>query len=93
MPLLTPLLPSPIHSQLNYGNKQMLLGAMVIAGYDRAKGGQVFACPIGGTLLPDKWAIDGSGSTFIWGYCDAEYRCGSQTAARLTLHSPTLLPF
>lgn len=35
---------------------------------------QVFACPIGGTLLPERWAIDGSGSTYIWGYCDSEYR-------------------
>lgn len=36
---------------------------------------QVFGCPIGGTLSNEKWTVDGSGSTFIWGYCDSEYRC------------------
>ncbi len=51
------------------------MGALIIAGFDDTKGGQVFGCPIGGTLSEQKWAIDGSGSTFIWGYCDSEYRC------------------
>jgi 20S proteasome subunit beta 1 len=62
------------HTQINYGNKDNLVGALVIAGYDSEKGGQVFGCPIGGTLSKEEWAIDGSGSTFIWGFCDAEYR-------------------
>lgn len=62
--------------QMNYNNKDMLVGALVIAGYDDQQGGQVYGCPIGGTLSKEKWAIDGSGSTFIWGYCDATYRCG-----------------
>lgn len=34
----------------------------------------MYGCPIGGTLASEKWAIDGSGSTFIWGYCDEAYR-------------------
>ena len=36
---------------------------------------QVYGCPISGTLIKEPWAIDGSGSTFIWGFLDAEYRC------------------
>ena len=63
-------------SQLNYQNKDHLVGALIIAGYDEHKGGQVFGCPIGGSLSSEKWAIDGSGSTFIWAYCDSEYRWG-----------------
>ena len=47
---------------------------MVIAGWDAKGGPQVFGCPIGGTLVPERWAVDGSGSTYIWGYCDSEFR-------------------
>lgn len=53
------------------------MGAMVIAGYDEATGGVVYGCPIGGTLAQEQWAIDGSGSTYIWGFCDAEFKCVS----------------
>lgn len=50
------------------------MGALIIAGYDKHGSGQVYGCPIGGTLSKEEWAIDGSGSTYIWGYCDAEFR-------------------
>lgn len=60
--------------QMNYQNKDNLVGALIIAGYDEVKGGLVFGCPIGGTLSSEEWAIDGSGSTFIWGYCDSAFR-------------------
>lgn len=65
---------SACHAQMNYNNKDHLVGALIIAGYDSHKGGQVYGCPIGGTLSCEKWAIDGSGSTYIWGYCDEAYR-------------------
>ena len=74
--------PSP---QMNYQNKDHLVGALIIAGFDDNKGGQVFGCPIGGTLSSEKWAIDGSGSTFIWAYCDSEYRCGQRANSMLRL--------
>ncbi len=60
---------------MNYQNKH-LVGAMIVAGYDEHEGGQVYGCPIGGTLVREAWAIDGSGSTYIWGYCDSAYRWG-----------------
>ncbi len=62
--------------QMNYSNKDSLVGALIIAGYDEHDGqGHVYGCPIGGTLSKESWAIDGSGSTYIWGFCDAAYRC------------------
>lgn len=60
---------------LNYENKQ-LVGAMIVAGWDEELGGQVYGCPIGGTLSQERWATDGSGSTFLWGHLDAEFREG-----------------
>lgn len=66
-------------SRVNYNNKAGLVGAMIVAGWDDKKGGQVFGCPIGGTLAPapaasEGWATDGSGSTYIWGYLDAAWK-------------------
>jgi 20S proteasome subunit beta 1 len=58
---------------INYENKQ-LVGAMIVAGWDEDLGAQVYGCPIGGTVVREKWTTDGSGSTFIWGHLDAEYR-------------------
>lgn len=36
---------------------------------------QVYGCPIGGTIVREQWATDGSGSTFLWGFLDSEYKC------------------
>ncbi len=59
--------------QINYQNKQ-LIGAMLVGGWDEERGGQVYGCPIGGTVVQEKWSTDGSGSTYIWGYLDSAYR-------------------
>lgn len=47
---------------------------MIIAGYDRKHGGQVYSIPLGGSLHKQAYAIGGSGSTYIYGYCDANWR-------------------
>ena len=60
---------------MNYQNKH-LVGAMIVAGWDPVDKGQVYGCPIGGTIVREKWAIDGSGSTFIWGYMDSKFKEG-----------------
>lgn len=71
---------------MNYQNKEMLVGAMIVAGYDDELGGQIYGVPIGGSMVQQKWATDGSGSTYIWGYMDASYRCAS--AKYLGLNTP-----
>jgi 20S proteasome subunit beta 1 len=60
---------------MNYQNKDMLMGALIVAGYDERGGGQVYGCPIGGSLVQEPWAIDGSGSTYIWAALDDGYKC------------------
>lgn len=62
-------------AQMNYQNKEMLVGAMIVAGYDDELGGQIYGVPIGGSMVQQKWATDGSGSTYIWGYMDSSFRC------------------
>lgn len=60
---------------MNYDYKH-LVGAMIVAGWDEVEGGQVYGCPIGGAISREAWTTDGSGSTFLWGYLESEYREG-----------------
>uniref|UniRef100_M4C0F8 Proteasome subunit beta n=1 Tax=Hyaloperonospora arabidopsidis (strain Emoy2) TaxID=559515 RepID=M4C0F8_HYAAE len=59
---------------LCYHNKDRLVAGMIVAGWDKVKGGQVFSIPIGGNMVEQNVAIGGSGSTYIYGLVDAEYR-------------------
>ena len=34
----------------------------------------MYSIPMGGTLVPQKYAIGGSGSSYIYGYCDANFK-------------------
>lgn len=36
----------------------------------------MYNIPLGGGLFRQPWAIGGSGSTYIYGYCDATYKEG-----------------
>ncbi|KAL2857864.1 nucleophile aminohydrolase [Aspergillus pseudoustus] len=47
---------------------------IIIAGYDPRHGGQVYSIPLGGSLHKQAYSIGGSGSTYIYGYCDANWR-------------------
>ena len=60
--------------QLCYQNKNGLTAGIICAGWDAQKGGQVYSVPIGGALLERPYAIGGSGSTYIYGFCDAYYQ-------------------
>jgi hypothetical protein len=35
---------------------------------------QVYGCPIGGSLVQEQWAVDGSGSTYIWAALDDGFK-------------------
>lgn len=62
--------------ELCYNNKNMLMAGILVAGWDAVKGGQVYSIPVGGALLERPYSIGGSGSTYIYGFCDAYYRPG-----------------
>lgn len=73
---------------LVYNNKDRLLAGIIVAGWDPVRGGQVFSIPIGGAMVEQDFAIGGSGSTYIYGLVDAEYKCvgtaiGKRERARL----------
>jgi 20S proteasome subunit beta 1 len=54
---------------------------LIIAGWDARHGGQVYSIPLGGSLHKQAYAIGGSGSTYIYGYCDAHWKEGMDEAA------------
>jgi len=64
--------------ELCYENKDRLSAGLIIAGWDERHGGQVYSIPLGGSLHKQSYAIGGSGSTYIYGYCDANWKEGME---------------
>lgn len=62
--------------QMIYHNKDGMMASMICAGWDAARGGQVYCIPLGGVRVRQPFAIGGSGSTYIYGYCDANFKEG-----------------
>lgn len=62
--------------ELCYTNKNALTAGILVAGWDPIKGGQCYSIPVGGAILQRPYSIGGSGSTYIYGFCDSYYRDG-----------------
>mmetsp|Transcript_5635 Transcript_5635/g.10190 ORF Transcript_5635/g.10190 Transcript_5635/m.10190 type:complete len:245 (+) Transcript_5635:60-794(+) len=60
--------------RLCYENKDNLMAGVIVGGWDPVSGGSVYSIPLGGACIPLPFAIGGSGSTFIYGLVDAEFR-------------------
>lgn len=65
-----------LFQQILYQNKDVLEASIVVGGWDPYDGPQVYSIPPGGTAISRDFAISGSGSLFIYGYCDANFRGG-----------------
>lgn len=57
-----------------YNNREQLLASLIVAGYDKQKGGQVYIVPLSGMIIRKSIYISGSGSIYAMGYLDANYR-------------------
>ncbi|XP_008329160.1 proteasome subunit beta type-9 isoform X1 [Cynoglossus semilaevis] len=60
---------------ISYRYKEELSAHLIVAGWDRHEGGQVYAT-LNGLLTRQPFAIGGSGSFYVYGFVDAEYRKG-----------------
>ncbi|XP_047493989.1 proteasome subunit beta type-6-like [Penaeus chinensis] len=60
--------------EICYNYRDMLMAGIIVAGWDKTNGGQVYTIPLGGMIARQPVAIGGSGSTFVWGYVDATYK-------------------
>lgn len=63
-----------LFQQICYTNKDNLLAGIICAGWDPQKGGSVYSITLGGSLIEQPLAFSGSGSTYIYGYCDAHFK-------------------
>lgn len=60
---------------LTYENKDQLSAGLIVAGYDKqSKKGEVYSIPLGGSIHKQPYSIAGSGSTFIYGYCNKNFK-------------------
>lgn len=66
--------------QMAYSNKDMLQAGMIVAGWDPVAGGSVWGIPLGGTLIQTPFATGGSGSSYIYGFCDKYFKEGMTEA-------------
>lgn len=78
--------------EILYEYRDSLTAGLIIAGWDEVKGGQIYSIPLGGMCVQQRHAIGGSGSTFIYGYMDANYKddMSEQEAMDLVLKCVTL---
>ncbi|KAG2193352.1 hypothetical protein INT47_001016 [Mucor saturninus] len=68
-----------LFQEMCYQNKDNLSAGIIVAGWDKKEGPSVYNIPLGGSLHRAPFAIGGmlqdcSGSTYIYGYCDANYK-------------------
>ncbi|XP_041842422.1 proteasome subunit beta type-6 [Melanotaenia boesemani] len=59
-----------------YRYREELMAGILVAGWDKRKGGQVYSVPIGGMLVRQPVSVGGSGSTYIYGFMDSNYKPG-----------------
>nr|ABU87864.1 proteasome subunit beta type 9 protein [Clupea pallasii] len=58
---------------ISYKYKEELSAHLIVAGWDRKKKGQVYVT-MSGLLSRQPFAVGGSGSSYVYGFVDAEYR-------------------
>jgi len=63
-----------VFREICYNYRDSLMAGILVAGWDKQKGGQVYSIPIGGMCVRQPILIVGSGSICIW-----LYRCTIQT--------------
>ncbi|CAN3365359.1 proteasome subunit beta type-1 [Diutina catenulata] len=63
-----------VFQEICYTNKDNLSAGIIVAGFDPKNGGTVYQIPLGGSIHQSDYAIAGSGSAFIYGWCDENFK-------------------
>jgi len=63
-----------VFQELCYNYRDQLMAGIICAGWDKRNGGQVFSIPLGGMCVRQPFAIGGSGSTYVFGYVDSNFK-------------------
>ncbi|XP_044263678.1 proteasome subunit beta type-6 [Tribolium madens] len=81
-----------IFRELCYNYRDSLMAGILVAGWDKRKGGQVYSIPIGGMCVRQQVSIGGSGSSYVYGYVDANYKpnMSKEDCVKFITHTLTL---
>jgi len=60
------------------------MAGLIVAGWDPLDGGSVWEIPLGGACIRQPFSIGGSGSSYIYGFVDANFRPGMSRDECLT---------
>lgn len=63
-----------------FNYRDQLLAGIIVAGWDRQKGGQVYQVPLGGMCIRRPYGIGGSGSSYVHGFIREFFREGMSRA-------------
>lgn len=63
-----------ILQQLQYEYKNYLSAAVICCGYDKFLGPQIYSVGMGGSTLKQDFAMSGSGSSYIYGFVDTNFK-------------------
>jgi 20S proteasome subunit beta 1 len=62
--------------QFQYEYKDNLSAAVIVCGIDNVEGPQIYSVGLGGSMVKQDIVLSGSGSAFIYGYVDTNFRTG-----------------
>ncbi|KAJ8266199.1 hypothetical protein GJAV_G00127620 [Gymnothorax javanicus] len=65
-----------LFKEMCYRYREELMAGIIVAGWDKRRGGQVYTVPMGGMLVRQPVAVGGSGSSYIYGFIDSNYKPG-----------------
>lgn len=77
--------------EIIYNNAGKLSASMICSGWDPYKGYQIYSVNQTGHFKEGDWAMAGSGSTFIWGYFDANYKPDINLAGAMEFMNSAIL--
>lgn len=79
--------------ELCYNYRDSLMAGILVAGWDKHRGGQIYSIPIGGMCVRQPVSIGGSGSSYVYGYVDANYKRGmsKEECVKFVTHSKCAL--
>lgn len=63
-----------VFKDICYNYRDQMSAGIIVAGWDSRHGGQVYSVPIGGMLVRQPVSSGGSGSTYIYGYVDSNFK-------------------
>lgn len=79
-----------VFRQLCYNYRDQMTAGIICAGWDKRNGGQVYSIPLGGMVVRQPISIGGSGSSYVYGFVDANFKVGMSREDCVQLVTRTL---